>query len=227
LDKTLPPPPRAVLFDWDNTLVENWLTVQAALNVALAAAGMAPLSLEQVKHQARFSAREIFPSLFGENWQDARATFLSHFRTHHLSGLSLMEGAESLLATFRELDLPIAIVSNKQGDVLRREIEHLGWNGHFRAVIGAQDAIRDKPDPAPAYLALDRLRLIAGPDVWFVGDTDVDMRTACAAGLTPVLIGPGPADRDLLIGAEPVLRCDNCIDLMGFVRGGRLPICHG
>lgn len=221
------PQPHAVLFDWDNTLVENWLTVQAALNVALAEAGKAPLDLDQVKHQARHSPRQIFPSLFGEAWQDARATFLTHFRTHHLDGLSVMRGAEALIEAFREMNVPLAVVSNKEGDVLRREIDHLGWSSHFAAVIGARDAVADKPDPAPVHLALGRLGLAAGPEIWFVGDTDIDMRTALAAGVSPVLVGPGPADRELLFGAEPVLRCANCIDLMGFVRGGRLPICQG
>jgi phosphoglycolate phosphatase len=221
------PTPRAILFDWDNTLVENWLTVQAALNAVLTAAGKTPLDLDQVKFQARHSARTIFPELFGEAWQDARATFLTYFRAHHLAGLSIMDGAEALIEAFREMSLPLAIVSNKEGDVLRREIDHLGWNAHFAAVIGARDAAADKPDPAPVHLALDRLGLAAGPDIWLVGDTDIDMRTACAAGVSPVLVGPGPADRDLLIGAEPVLRCKNCIDLMGFVRGERLPICQG
>ena len=31
------PRPRAILFDWDNTLVDNWETIRLALNTALTA----------------------------------------------------------------------------------------------------------------------------------------------------------------------------------------------
>ena len=53
---------------------------------------------------------------------------------------------------------------------------------------------------------------------WLVGDTDVDMRAAIAAGCTPILVGPGPAEADLLKDVPPALRCHNCGDLAGFVR---------
>jgi phosphoglycolate phosphatase len=215
------PAPRAILFDWDNTLVENWLTVQAALNAALAAAGRAPLDLEQVKLQARHSSRDIFPKLFGNDWERARALFYAHFGLHHLAGLSVMPGAEALLDACREERLPLAVVSNKQGETLRREIAHLGWADRFAGAVGSQDAPADKPDPAPVHLALENLDMIAAPDIWLVGDTDVDMRAAVAAGCSPILIGPGPEDPALLAGVEPALRCHNCRDLAGFLREGR------
>ena len=69
--------PRAVLFDWDNTLVENWRTIQAAMNAALADAGLPQMDLEQVLFQARHSVQDIFPKLFGEGWRHARTIFYS------------------------------------------------------------------------------------------------------------------------------------------------------
>jgi phosphoglycolate phosphatase len=129
-----------------------------------------------------------------------------------------MPGAEDLLDVLRERDVPLAVVSNKKGDLLRREIDCLGWTSRFSAIVGAQDAAADKPDPAPAHLALRTAGLSISGDIWFVGDTDIDMRTAVASGCYPVLVGPGPSDAALLEGAEPALRCHNCVDLVGFMR---------
>ncbi len=210
--------PRAVLFDWDNTLVENWRTIQAALNAALADAGLPPMELEQVMFQARHSAQDIFPKLFGDDWQAARAVFYAHFAENHLAGLSIMPGAVALLDALGERGVSLAVVSNKKGDLLRREIDFLGWSGRFVSVVGAQDATADKPDPAPVHLALKDSGIAPSRATWLVGDTDIDMRTAVAAGCYPVLVGPGPADLSLLDGAEPALRCHNCDDLAGFVR---------
>jgi phosphoglycolate phosphatase len=210
--------PRAVLFDWDNTLVENWRAIQASLNAALDDAGLPRMDLEQVMFQARHSTQDIFPKLFGEGWRNARTIFYDHFAQNHLAGLSIMPDAPDLLDTLVEKGVMLAVVSNKKGDLLRREIDYLGWTGRFARVVGAQDAAADKPDPAPVFKALENTNIMPGDDVWLVGDTDTDMRTAIAAGCYPVLVGPGPADPELLKGAEPALRCHNCRDLRGFVR---------
>ncbi|MDB5396850.1 MAG: HAD-superfamily hydrolase, subfamily [Rhodospirillales bacterium] len=207
-----------MLFDWDNTLVENWRTIRAALNAALADAGLPPMEMEQVMFQARHSAQDIFPKLFGDGWRHARTIFYDHFAQKHLAGLSIMPGAEELLDVLRERGVILAVVSNKKGDLLRREIDFLGWTARFAGIVGAQDASADKPDPAPVHLALDAAGLLASGDIWLVGDTDIDMRTAVAAGCYPVLVGLGPSDPALLEGAQPALRCHNCDDLAGFVR---------
>ena len=36
------PPPRAILFDWDNTLADNWAAIHGAMNATLVAMGQAP-----------------------------------------------------------------------------------------------------------------------------------------------------------------------------------------
>lgn len=212
--------PPAVLLDWDNTLVENWRSIQAALNTALIDAGKEPFDLEQVKFSARHSGRTVFPHLFDEGWQRAREIFYAHFAEHHLAGLSVMQGAEDLLNALAERRISLAIVSNKQGDLLRREVAHLGWSSRFLDIVGAQDAVADKPDPAPVHLVLNRLGIQASAQVWVVGDTDIDMRAGRAAGCSSILVGPGPDDPALLAGAEPSLRFHSCVALAGFVRAG-------
>lgn len=212
------PSPHAILFDWDNTLVDNWLTIQAALNTALADAGKPLFSLEETKINGRHSARETFPRLFGERWEPALDMFYAQFSTNHLAGLRIMPGVETLLDVLDAANVPLAIISNKKGDLLRREVAHLGWAQRFLSVIGGQDAPFDKPHPAPVHLALEAAGIAAGPAIWVVGDTDIDMRTGLAAGCTTILVGPGPHDPALLTGAEPALRFADCAALAGFVR---------
>jgi phosphoglycolate phosphatase len=219
------PAPRAVLFDWDNTLIDNWLCIQSGYNAALADAGRAPFDLDQVKFQARHSSRDVFPRLFGENFARARDIFYATVARDHLSGLRVMPGAEALMDVLSRAGVPLAVISNKKGDFLRREVAHLGWDARFRTLVGAQDARADKPDPAPIRLALDRLGISAGADVWMVGDTDIDMRAGAAAGCAGVLIGPGPGDPNLLIGVEPMLRCRDCSELAGLFQAETRTIC--
>src|SRR5208282_3945389 len=78
---------------------------------------------------------------------------------------------------------------NKPGPVLRSEVAHLGWTPLFGAIVGAGDTHIDKPHRAPVELALRPSGIPPGPDVWFVGDTAIDMECALGAGCVPVLLG--------------------------------------
>ncbi len=64
--------PRAVLFDWDNTLVDSWDTIHDAMGHCFTQMGREPWSLAEVKARTRLSLIEAFPPIFGERWQEAR-----------------------------------------------------------------------------------------------------------------------------------------------------------
>lgn len=181
--------PAAVLYDWDNTLVDNWGTVVAALNHALVTFGHVAWTPEQARERIRQSLRDSFPRLFGDQWTQARDVFYAYFSAHHLEHLRPLPGAETLLSALAAHGVYQAVVSNKNGRFLRAEAEALGWNRYFGRLVGAQDAERDKPDGAPVRMALDGAELDKGEDVWFVGDADIDMECAHRNGCVPVLVG--------------------------------------
>ncbi|EWY42262.1 HAD family hydrolase [Skermanella stibiiresistens SB22] len=186
--------PRAVLFDWDNTLVDNWGCIHAALNAALVAHDLPPWTLEETRVRVRQSLRDSFPRLFGDRWTDARDIFYDHFGRHHLDYLKPLPGAEDLLKALSDGGVYLGVVSNKTGRFLRAESAQLGWDRYFGKLVGAGDAPHDKPAVDPIHMALAPGGFPAGPDVWFVGDADVDMQCAHAAGCLPMLIGDGPDD---------------------------------
>jgi len=189
--------PAAILFDWDNTLVDNWGAIQAAMNAALRAFELPEWDREETLRRVRASMRDGFPRIFGADWPRARELFYTAFAEEHLAWLQPLAGAEACLDAAAAVGAPCALVSNKRGDFLRREADYLGWSDRFAAMIGAGDAPRDKPAADPALAALDAIGVGAGPSVWFVGDTETDVDCALAAGLTPILVDgtPGVPDR--------------------------------
>jgi phosphoglycolate phosphatase len=190
------PRPRAILFDWDNTLVDSWATIHEALNHVMAAMGKPLWSLAETRARVRLSLRESFPLHFGERWQEARTIYLDRFRAIHLQRLAPLPGCEELIEALAGEGFYLGVVSNKTGGLLRREADQLGWSRYFGAIIGAGDAVADKPHPAPVRLALRASHIEAGQSVWFVGDTDIDIECADNAGCVPILLGgePGPED---------------------------------
>jgi phosphoglycolate phosphatase len=184
--------PSVLLYDWDNTLVDAWAGITAALNAAFAAFDHTLWTVEDTRNRVRVSLRESFPVMFGDKWEHARDIFYRTLSDQHLDHVGPMDGVPDLLEA--GVAWPQGVVSNKAGAFLRREVTHLGWNRFFGSVVGAGDATIDKPDPAPIHLALAQLGRTAGPTVWYMGDTALDMQAARAAGVTAVLIGN--ADHD-------------------------------
>lgn len=210
--------PRAIVFDWDNTLVETWPAIHAALVRTFEQFGLEPWTFEQTKARVRKSMRESFPPLFGERWEEAGEFFKASFRAIHLDMLKPAAGAAEMLADLRESGVYLGVVSNKHGDVLREEAAHLGWQGFFGRIIGAFDAERDKPAADPVRLALDGAGVACGPDVWFAGDTDVDLECALTAGCVPVLIRSDAPEKGEFDEFPPSLYVTHCLALSNLVR---------
>jgi phosphoglycolate phosphatase len=181
--------PRAILFDWDNTLVDSWATIHEALNFVMGAMGKPAWSLVETQNRVRLSLRESFPLHFGERWEEAREIYLDRFRAIHLERLTPLPGREAMLRSLAGQGIFLGVVSNKTGPLLRREVARLGWSGFFGSVIGAGDAAADKPACEPMHLALEPSGIPAGEEVWFVGDTAVDMECARNSGCVGVLLG--------------------------------------
>ena len=182
--------PACILFDWDNTLVDGWAAIQHGLNAAFRHFGMGEWDRETVLANVRRSLRETFPEMFGKRWEEARDVFYAGVRSCHLQVLSPMPGVPAMLAALAPL--PLGVVSNKQGPLLRAEAAHLGWR--FGALVGAGDAAADKPAAAPLLMALAAMGAAQGPATWYVGDTALDMQAARAAGCTAVLLGMAEHD---------------------------------
>lgn len=183
------PRPRAILFDWDNTLVDTWPLIHSAMNATLREMGQEEWSIAKVRAEIKHSMRDSFPVLFGDRWEEAGRVYQQSYRSMHLSALTALPGAENMLAAIDRSQVFVGVVSNKQSVTLRQEVPALGWSHYFDVLVGATDAPRDKPHGDPALLALKDSGITPSPAVWFVGDTIADLGCAQAIGATGILYG--------------------------------------
>jgi phosphoglycolate phosphatase len=186
--------PKAILFDWDNTLVNTWPIIHSALHTTFTQMGLEPWSIQTVKQRVSRSMRDSFPLIFGDDWQRAADIYQASFRAIHLQRLEALPGAEATLQLLATLPVYVAVVSNKKGPNLRKESAHIGWNKYFTKLVGADDTARDKPFPEPVISAMEGSGLKPGADVWFIGDSVVDMEVAHVTGCVPVWYGELPAE---------------------------------
>jgi phosphoglycolate phosphatase len=201
--------PKALLFDWDNTLIDSWAVIHAALNETLTGMGHPNWTRAETEARVRGSLRDTFPGMFGDRWQEAEKIFYDAFGRLHLERLTPLPGADALLAELAAAGFYLGVVSNKRGNFLRLEAERLGWHRHFHRLAGAGDCARDKPhrdhvDHALG-LGMEKPGPVAGPDVWFIGDADIDMLCAKNAGCKAVLLRKTLPANDEFAAARPDL----------------------
>lgn len=191
--------PTAVIKDWDGTITDS-LTLVHQIHTEL---------LIEFGHRAPTFAETLSMTAYGARsgvvqWgmtEEQGAEFARRFGEAYFvfrPDISLMPGAAEWLATI-DTSVPMAVLSNKKGDMLREEIAHFGLTDRFKAIVGLHEAPIGKPSPKAALHTLELMGIEPGPDVWFIGDTHGDIECALGAGLTAILIstheynGPQPS----------------------------------
>jgi len=182
----LPTPPKAILFDWDNTLVDSWGIIHKSLEHTFEQMGKEAWSLDEVKQFVGGSLREHFPKLFGDKWEEAGKHYINYYRSNNLAHISPLQGALQTVQLAQNIAPHTAVVSNKTGVTLRQEVAHIGWDKYFNNIVGAGDVARDKPSPDQILHVLKQANITPSKDVYMIGDSIVDIQAAKAAGISSI-----------------------------------------
>ena len=176
----------AILFDLDGTLLDSLEDLADAVNHALSLHGLPRRSLAEVRAFVGSGVRKLVERSAGFGPDDARyaplfAAFQDYYAVHCGDATAPYPGIPELLAELKTRGFLLAVVSNKQDREVRALVER-HFPGMCSATAGERPGIPRKPDPAPilnviAELGTQRSRVI------YVGDSDVDARTAANAGV--------------------------------------------
>jgi len=193
---------RAVLFDWDGTLVDSAAKSYACYVRVFSAYG---IDYDQALFERTYSPdwyrtyEEI--GLPREAWAEADARWLECYAT---VPSSLLPGAREVLHRLAALGKVQGLVSSGDPSRVRGEIVSLGVAGFFGAVVCGGETERRKPDPQPLLAALERLG-VAPARAAYVGDSPEDVLMARAAGVFAVGVPGGFPNRSALEAAKPQL----------------------
>lgn len=201
---------RVIFFDWDGTLVDSLPFLHRAHNHVRGHFGFPLWSMEEYRQAMKFSARQLYPRLYGECTDAALEVLKEFVIAHHLDFLEPIDGAAELVRGLHESGIKLGVVSNKRHLFLTREVDHLGLTPYFQAILGAGEAENDKPAADPLLLALSRAGLSPGADVLYVGDTEADLSCATAAGCAAAFLYFDEPENPLINKHNPEIVVRDC-----------------
>ena len=191
---------RAVIFDWDGTIVDSAEPTYRCYARLFAELGVA---FDRQTYARTYSPNwyETFRALGvpQERWPHADARWLAHFAEETVE---LIDGVHDTLRELLSRGIDAAIVTSGSRERIAREIEGHGLSDVIRECVCGSDVAQKKPHPAALHLCLARLD-VAPDDAVYIGDRPEDVQMARAAGVYAVAVPGGYPNRDALAASRP------------------------
>lgn len=191
---------RAAVFDLDGTLVDSLADVTAALDVALADAGMPAADVDRVADALGHGAAALVTSVTGSDDPALLASYLAAYAARPAERSRPFADAVAALAALRSAGVRVGVCTNKSTELSHAVLEATGLAEHVDVVLGRDAVAHPKPDARHLAAVVDELAgddAIALDHVVYVGDTSVDVALARAAGVRYLHVAWGASVPDV------------------------------
>lgn len=193
---------RLIVFDLDGTLIDSRKDLCNSVNAMLVHLGKPVLPEEVIASYIGDGASMLVRRALGDPEGDAHDEeyvadavnyFLEYYRVHKLDFTYVYPGAMEALAMIRAArpEVLMAVLTNKPVNPSRAICDHFGLSAYMFQNYGGNSFHTKKPDPHGLNTLIAEASAIAGSvvtaaETLMIGDTDVDVLTARAAGAISV-----------------------------------------
>lgn len=210
---------RLVIFDLDGTLINSLEDIAASLNRVLELRGYCTFKTEEYRYLVGNGIRTLVeralpPAIRTEKLiEEIRLEFVEYYIKHSCEYTLPYEGIPQLLQQLSEEGIEMAVASNKFHRGTCQLVAHFFPTIPFRMVLGHREGVPAKPHRA----MVDEIIRTVGVDraqVLYVGDSDVDMRTATNSEVQGIGVTWGFRTREELYQAGAYSIIDHPLELL-------------
>lgn len=204
---------KIAIFDLDGTLLDTIADLAAAANHALDSFGYPTHETNAYRFFTGSGLNMLFFRALPEDARNeeevlkVRQAFVDYYRLHSEDTTAPYSGIRELLMDLSAQGVALAVASNKYQEATRELVAKYFPEIEFAAVFGQREGIPVKPDPR----IIEDILLATGyskENVFYVGDSDVDMLTAKGAGVKGIGVTWGFRPKEELQLHEPFAMAD-------------------
>lgn len=197
---------KAVLFDFDMTLVDSSYSIHYCTNLMAEHIGLRSVTREEVLATIGLPIEECWRAMWGDFKQEWVDYYRLRCRDEERMRLRLYDGTVETLETLRSKGIKVGVASNRRYPVI--SVDSVGLSPLLDTVVGLDDVERAKPEPDILLKGFSLLGALPEEGL-YVGDTDIDMKTSVAAGTSGIGMTTGNFDRKALAEAGARRVCDD------------------
>lgn len=195
---------KAILFDLDGTILDTLEDLADSVNYALSSLGFPTHTVSEIRAILGNGVKNLISRSLPENateedFEACLSIYKEHYEINKTNKTAPYDGIISLLTELKAMGYKLAIVSNKHDDAVQG-LYKMFFSEYADFALGNTDALPKKPEPDMVYCAIEKLG-VDHSEVAFVGDSEVDIKTAKNAGLPCIAVTWGFRDEDVLINA--------------------------
>lgn len=202
---------KTLIFDLDGTLLDTIADLAASTNFALCKHGYPEHSIDDVRRFVGNGVRKLVEralpkGVSDEEFQATFADFKEHYAEHNVVKTAPYDGIMDALNELKARGYKMAIVSNKFDGAVKSLAAHF-FTGVIEVAIGETSFIHRKPAPDMVFQALKELGSNVEESL-YIGDSEVDIATAKAAGMDCLSVAWGFRSEQTLVeaGASRIIR---------------------
>ena len=165
---------KTVIFDMDGTLLDSSRAIEISVNnTRRELYGLAPLQKNFIVHTINDPSKNAFLEFYGKTEASAEelAFFEKEFVSNYRDFAVLYEGIEDLLHSCKKAGFFLAVASNAPSYTLSAILEKTGVRRLFDLVVGADEQMPSKPNPA---MLLHVIARSPHKNAIFLGDSKKD-----------------------------------------------------
>ena len=213
---------KAVIFDMDGTVLNTIEDITDSVNVLLRRYNLPERSVDEVRHFVGNGARVLMSKAIPQGEEHPEFDkILKEYEAYYQDHCNIKTGPyhhiPELLKELSVRGYKLAIVSNKPMGAVK-ELNKIYFGDYVQVAIGVTPELRRKPYPDECLLAMKELG-VEKEDCVYVGDSDVDYKTAFNTGIDCISCLWGFRTKEELdsAGAAPKFFVNDPLDILKLV----------
>ncbi|MBH0088527.1 HAD-IA family hydrolase [Pseudoalteromonas sp. NSLLW218] len=210
---------KLVIFDWDGTVMDSVTKIVNCIRSSAESLNIVPPSDEAIKNIIGMSLEKAIDVLFPDNVAQHQALISGYKYQYSVdtTPTPVFANVVGVLNALKEQGIVLAVATGKGRGGLERLLDQSQLR-HFFSATRTSDEAQSKPSPDMLYQLLEELG-ISAQDAVMIGDTQIDMTMAKAAGMDRIGVTMGVHNAQQLNKLSPVATVDNYLQLQQVLLG--------